>query len=124
MSEINFETVRFIECLNRLAELSKNPFKAFADVTTNNEPFIIYDDTHCMIDSYGYKRYPVVLRYIADHLHHDIISDFDRAGFPYDFSIRLKIDGNANDFIEIVPVGEFNGEDDIIVIELGKWHID
>ena len=131
---IDFETVRFLGILNKLARKTKNPFIAFSDICHDdyegvyiheNEELdyrecIIYDDKKGEPDNRGDNSmsYPIVLDMCVDELHHDIVSYYDESYMCYE--PHLIVIDDKNIFIEITR--PYDNES--IIIENGEWYGD
>ena len=115
--ELNHSTIRLIEMLNRLAELSRNGYMKFSELKAG-------DDRSCIIydDSEGPSHGSIVLDMCVynDPFHHDIVSTYDDyvPWTEYTARVRTEYEEDGDMFIDIsIP-----GENLSYVVENGKWY--
>lgn len=122
MIEVNMETVRFVDMLNRLAELTNNrkfiPFSKW----DGESDCIVYDDAHGDESA----MYPIVLDSYCNDEHHDVVSTWDMfvSGFRDDIRVRAyTADGSNSDAPNTIIV---TIPDSKMVIDIydGVWRSD
>lgn len=114
---INVETIKFVNMLNELAELSANGIEGFSKATSENlHTKLFYDD----ISSDENRLFRIVLdAYINDNpecVHHDIVGCYD--SYTNEYTIRAVVDEGFEPYI-LVHLSE-SGEE--IEIENGSWN--
>ena len=110
---INLETVYFIEKLNRLAKMSKVGFADWNLLTSAEAQHF----AGILYDSKNDNR--VVLDFLTDECHHDIISYYD-SNECYSVNVTLPEDETDDACIEI-SFADLD-EDDMFVVSKGKWY--
>lgn len=109
---INVETIKFVNMLNELAELSANGIEGFSKATSETiYTKLFYDD----ISSRENKRYKIVLQALLID-GHEICSYYD--SYTNEYTIRAVVDEGFEPYI-IVHLSE-SGEE--IEIENGSWN--
>ena len=114
---INVETIKFVNMLNELAELSKNGIVPFVEANEENKATKIFFDQNSHDQNGGYK---VVLdsRVIdePDTYHHDIVSYYDSGNFEYQIRAYISKDSTPYVSVNLLISG------DIIIIQDGTWY--
>lgn len=86
---------------------------------------IYYDDTHPVRDEDGSVRYPVVLDYLVDDCHHDIISEYGTIAEDYTVTISAVKFESEDDFeIEMIVKADDSsteGNDIVYCISNGQY---
>lgn len=119
-SSINFTTIKFMDMLKILAAKSLNGYIGFSQIKATDDccydDRIIYDDTKASnTDEYG-----IVLDYLVDSLHHDIISTYDNyCGWNNQYTVRVVFDEDTH--LPFINIKTSNPEI-YIYIEDGDWH--
>ena len=110
---INVETIKFVQMLEKLAELSKNGIASFAKATSENWGTMAFYDTS-KPDEDG--NFPVVLdAWISDD-HHDIVSYYD--SHSHEYTVRVNVDEGEEPSIDV----KLLMSDEFVCIYHGKWH--
>ena len=110
---INVETIKFVNMLNELAELSANGIEGFSRATSETiHTKLFYDD----ISSDENRLFRIVLDACIINEHHDITAYYD--SYTNEYTIRAVVDEGFEPYI-IVHLSE-SGEE--IEIENGSWN--
>ena len=117
---INIETIKFVNMLNELAELSNEGIEPFENATEDTyRTKVFYDSRHFE----GEEGYKVVLDACLcddpDCYHHDIISYYDSNNLEY--KILVKFDEDDEESGPYICV-ELLLSEEIIVVENGRWY--
>lgn len=123
---INLETIKFINMLNDLAELTRFGYKKWSEIPEldwddiNAEKFegIIFDDSN---------ENKVVLNYL-NYGHHDIIAYYDDCCNTSDFSVNVVDRSTYDETVDknsekkfYVKISFYHSEDEVC-IENGAWY--
>lgn len=115
---INIETIKFIKVLDKLAEMSLNGIEPFENATEETFNNILFYNKKTEEQSEDNTTYKLVMdACIVDNemcYHHDIKSYYDTE----EYTVRVVFQGDAH-YIEI----RFVYNDELIIIEKGKWYI-
>lgn len=110
---INFNTLRFLDMLNKLAEMTKHGFIAFDEVSTDEDcEKVMYDNS-----KEDYAGYRIVMDCVIDECHHDIVSDYDSYCCG-GYKARVEFDDDDIPYIEI----QTDDSNTWFVVENGRWY--
>ena len=114
---INVETIKFLDMLNELAELSKGGFDDFSNATQANWRTKVFYDAKKADDG----RFPIVLNACViddpECYHHDVIDYYDSAS--KEFTARVVFNEDEEEpFIQV----DLILSEEQIVIENGRWY--
>ena len=117
---INIETIKFVNMLNELADLSNEGIEPFENATEETYRTKVFYDSRHFEEEEGYK---VVLDACIlddpDCNHHDILSYYDSGSLEY--KIRVKFDEDDEESGPYICV-ELLLSEEIIVVENGRWY--
>lgn len=106
---VDFETVRFMGMLDKLAALSANGIVPFSEATQeswSSHQYLFFDDSA--------ENFRIVCDACIDELHHDIVSYYSGA----DYIVRAICEEDEQPFVEIMSAdGQYT-----IVVEDGVWY--
>ena len=114
---INLETIKFIKEMDRLAELTFNGIEPFGNATQDTFDSKLYYDERIIDGENGHMVVADACVVDApDCYHHDIISYYGCDILEY--KVRVINDEDDGPYVMV----EFVINDDIIVIENGRWY--
>lgn len=114
---INVETIKFVNMLNQMAELTKNPILPFDEANEQNADDNIFYDLESKDEDGGYMV--VCDKCIVDDpqcYHHDIISYCGSDNLEYRVRVRIYDDDPPYIEIKLLLSEEF------LVVENGGWY--
>lgn len=110
---INVETIKFLNMLNELAEMSANGIEEFSNATSETfREKVFYNEKK--EDENG--QYKIVLDACLSPEHHDAVSYYGE--YATEYTVRIVIDENDKPYIEVRLI--YSGEE--IIIENGHWY--
>lgn len=114
---INVETIRFLNMLNELANLSAAGIKDFSNATQDNIHSMVFFDSEST-DEEGFFRVVLDSCIVDDpeYLHHDIVSYYDSD--TSEFTVRVIVEDDEPPYIQV----KLLISNEIIVIENGRWY--
>lgn len=104
---LNFETIKFIAILNRLAIRSKNGIEPFKNATEENQYSKVFYNPS--------DDFKVISESFIDEQHHDICEYFDN----FEYVIKVEFEDNKP-----YLVVEFYNREEIFRIQNGSWFLE